>query len=107
MIKSTVLGIEGRGILTCSINLSFGCSRQSFGGYSFDVFDNAVDKRIGMAWGMEFIRRLLETVGVDSWEKLPGTYCRIQADFHKVHRIGHIVDDKWFDPDYHLSFLTK
>ena len=105
VIESTMLGIEDHGILTCFLNLNYGGSGQGFGGYGLDGFDKAKDKRIGTAWGMEFVRRVLETMEVDSWEKLSGKHCRVISDNGKVYKIGHIIKDRWFDPEKDLAFL--
>ena len=105
VIKGTMLGIEDHGIMTCFLNLDYGGSGQSFGGYSLDGFNESEDKRVGTAWGMEFIRRVLEVLDVDSWEKIKGTHCRVKADHGKVYRIGHIIKDQWFDPKQDLEYL--
>lgn len=46
------------------------------------------------------IAGILRTLGVDSWEKLPGCYCRVLRDRprDKIAQIGHFIKDKWFDP---------
>lgn len=103
VIESTMLGIEDHGILTCFLYLNYGGSSQGFGGYSFDEYDKGKDKRVGVAWGMEFIRNVLETLEVESWEDLTGERCRVVSDSGKVYRIGHFLKDQWFDPDKDLS----
>ena len=86
VIESTMLGIEDHGIMPCFLYLNYGGSVQGFGGYGLDGFDKAKAKRVGTAWGMEFVRRVLETFEVDSWEKLYGKHCRVVADHGKVYR---------------------
>lgn len=54
--------------------------------------------RRGSAYGMEFIRRILLTVGVDRWEDLPGKHVRVRARQDRVLAIGHITEDRWFTP---------
>lgn len=102
-IVRTMLGIEDHGILTCSIETADGALHQGFGGYAFDGYDETTKKRHGTAWGMEFIRRTLSTLGVEEWEKLPGTPCRIVADSSKIYRIGHFIEERWFDPETDLA----
>ncbi|NIQ78453.1 MAG: hypothetical protein GTN93_10245 [Anaerolineae bacterium] len=83
------------------IDLDYGGSGQGFGGYGFDNPKNPGKydgKRIGTAYGCEFIRRLLDTLEVEKWEDLPGTHVRADSEMTKVYRIGHILKDKWFDP---------
>lgn len=70
IIESTMLGIEGHGIMTCFLNLNYGCSAQGFGGYS-----------LGGAKGVEFLRKILETLEVETWEELKGVHCRVKASF--------------------------
>ena len=102
-IESTMLGIEDHGIMTCYLYLDYGDSgHQGFGGYGLD--EPKKDKndefvgRVGSAWGMQFIMKILDVVGVEKWEDLPGKYVRVEAEHDKVHKIGNITKDKWFSP---------
>ena len=87
-ITSTFLGREDHGIPTCFVHLDYGSSAQGFGGY---------DLRFP-SYGIDFITKILSTLEVASWEKLPGTYCRAKADRCCVQAIGHITKDQWFSP---------
>lgn len=99
-IESTMLGMEDHGILTCFLTVVYDKScHQGFGGYTLDRFDKAMDRRIGTAYGMEFISRIMQTIGVEKWEDLKGKYCRIRGNSVKIYEIGHITDDVWFSPD--------
>jgi hypothetical protein len=100
-IKSTYLGIEDHGIFTAYLDLDYGGSGQGFGGMSLDgpPGDGGEGNRIGSAYGAEFIMRVLRTLEVGSWEKLPGTHCRALSSWGKVHSIGHILKDQWFNPE--------
>lgn len=93
-ITSVWLGVEDHGLLTAYVNLTYDASGQSFGGWNF----GAASKGITSPFGVEFIRRVLETVGVKSWGELPGQVIRVDADFGKVYRIGNALKDVWFDP---------
>lgn len=97
-ITSTSLGVEDHGIFTAWLTLDYGGGGQSFGGFALDTWDEARKKRIGSAYGMEFIARILETLEVATWEKLPGTVCRVRAQHTSVEEIGHFLKDKWFNP---------
>lgn len=100
-ISSTMLGIEDHGIMTAFIHLDYGGSGQGFGGYGFDSLKVPGDYnsgRIGSVFGCEFIRRVLDVVGVEKWEDLKGKHIRVVSDWGKVYRIGNIIKDKWFDP---------
>lgn len=89
-ITKTSLDIER--MFTAWIHLDYSGAGQAFGGYC-----------LGGEWGCQFIRKVLETVGVECWENLPGKYIRVECEHSKVHRIGHITDDKWFDPQNDLK----
>ncbi len=116
-IKSTHLGEEDHGIFTAMLTLMTGESQaQGFGGYCLDTpkkdENGTFLRRAGTAFGMEFVIQVLETLEVSSWEKLPGTYCRIDRESSScssgIRRIGHILKDRWFDPkelakEYHDS----
>ncbi len=104
-ITAVTLEIEDHGILTCHITTEFRGGCQSFGGYALDAYDADKKKRVGSAWGMEFIRRVLETVGVDSLDGLKGKTIRTRGNWSKISAIGHIIDDKWFDPGEDLKDL--
>lgn len=46
---------------------------------------------------MEVISKILDVVGVNSWEDLPGKYIRFENDCWLVTKIGNIMEDKWID----------
>ena len=99
-IASTTLGEEGHGIFTAYVFVEgdgWGCG---FGGYALDQWDDILKDRIGTAYGLEYIKRVMETVGVDSWEKLPGQHVRVETEGlgGGITRIGHFLKEKWFDP---------
>ncbi len=43
------------------------------------------------------ISRIMEVVGVMTWEELPGQPIRVKAERAKVRAIGHYLDDKWIN----------
>lgn len=91
-IKSTYLGLEDHGLFTCFLNLDYGGSFQGFGGHSLTH----------PKYGVEYLGRVLKTVGVDRWEELPGKVIRVKADHGAVYAIGHIIEDRWFNPEEDL-----
>jgi hypothetical protein len=99
VITGTMLGVEDHGILTAFVYLDYSGSSQGFGGYAFDCYDRERDARKGSAFAAEFIRELLDTVGVDQWEKLRGINVRVRANHNRVEAIGHIIKSKWFVPE--------
>jgi len=93
VIQGTMLGIEDHGILSCMIDLDYGDSSQGFGGYDFDVKSN---------FGAQFIRRVLEVVGVSKWENLKGKHVRVKRPEGRggvIIAIGNIIKNDWFDPN--------
>lgn len=73
-IKSTTLGWEDHGILTAMLDLTWDGSGVGVGGYCLDQTTGGPDYgRRGTAYGLDHIMRIMETVGVDRWEKLPGS----------------------------------
>jgi hypothetical protein len=107
-IRRTTLGYEDHGILTFMLILEWPGAGVGFGGYALDRPERNEDNvtiRRGSAFGMEAIRSVLEVVGVEKWEDLPGQPVRIDGGGwgEKVARIGHIMEDKWLD----LSELAK
>ena len=97
-IESTMLGFEDHGVFTCFIYLDYGGAGQGFGGYTLHT-DHS-DEREGVIknYGTEFISRILKVVGVEKWEQLPGKHIRVKAEHNKIHAIGNILKDDWFNP---------
>ena len=71
-VESTSLGYEDHGILTCWLHLKYGTGVQGAGGYALDEYDEAAERRVGTAYGCEFIVRLMRACGVDEWSKVKG-----------------------------------
>lgn len=61
-IKATFLGIEDHGLFTFVLYIDFGHSGQGFGTYDLTY----------KKYGIKALRKILEAVGVDSWEQLVG-----------------------------------
>ena len=98
-ISSTMLGREDHGIMTFMIYIDtcdFACS---IGRYCLDEFNPATQTRVFRAESMEVISKILEVVGVDKWEDLPGKYIRFEDNGFgsNVTKIGNIIDEKWLD----------
>jgi hypothetical protein len=118
-ITGTFFGIEDHGILQFYIYLDYESGAQGFGGYVLDepVFSMDFDdlhefekkkggrfvRRRGTAAGLDSILKILEVLGVDKWEALSGTPCRVRSEQSKVHSIGHYLKDRWFSWDEHFK----
>lgn len=98
-ITGTMLGYEDHGIFTIGLSLECDGSGCVYGGYALDEFDKEKKARVGTAYGLESIIAVLKTLEIEKWEKIPGTFVRIEHEGWggKVVRIGHIMKDKWLD----------
>lgn len=97
-ITNTVLGEEDHGIFTAMIMIDMGGTCGGFGGYALDQYDEAAETRMGTAYGMQFIKEVLKVLRVDKWESLKGTYLRVGVDGMRITQIGHLIENRWFDP---------
>lgn len=97
VIESVTLEKGDRGFLQCWLHLSYGGSGQGFGGYVLYLPKSYSHHELKSIAG-HFIFRCMEIAGVERWEHLPGRTIRVRSDLGKVHSIGHIVKDDWFDP---------
>lgn len=73
-IERTMLGYEDHGIFTFMLSLDYGGSAQGAGGYGLDEYDKPTEDRIGTAYGLDLIIRILRVVGVDEWEQVKGKH---------------------------------
>ena len=98
-ITSTMLGRDDHGIMTFMIYIDAGDFSCGVGGYCLDEFNPATQTRVFRAKSMKAISEILNVVGVDKWEDLPGKYIRFEDGGwgSTVTKIGNIIKDKWFD----------
>lgn len=88
-IKSTMLGFEDHGLLTFWLTLDYGGNiEQGFGGLNLSY----------KGANLSLLGSLLRTVGVDSWEKLPGQIVQARIAGGRVVALGHALNGTWFDP---------
>jgi len=101
-IKSTSLGYEDGGIFSFRLCLDIqdGCGC-CVGGYAMDGYSKLQDKRVGSAYGMDLIIRILEVVGVRTWEELKGKYIRVESPGlgGRITKIGNLMKNDWVDFD--------
>lgn len=98
IITSAIISNADHGILTAHVTLDYGGACQGFGGYSLYLpkdFTHHAEQ--GNCCG-HFIWRVMEVAGVSEWHQLKGKTVRARAEHSKVHAIGHIVKDDWFNP---------
>lgn len=89
IIKDARVFVEDHGILTSFVDVSYGGgSGQGFGGY-----DLRSDNRLAM-WHLE----LFKVFGATDLRDLGGRPCRVEVEGGLIRRIGHYIENRWFDP---------
>jgi hypothetical protein len=100
VIESAKITNDDHNLLSAWLNLDYGGSGQGFGRYCLylpkSFTHHAGSLRANYAG--HFIWRVMEIAGVSSWEHLAGKTIRAKCEHSKVHAIGHIVKDDWFNP---------
>lgn len=102
-ITSTSITMADHGALTFWLNIEGGGWGCGIGGYAIGSgyldADDDVFKASGT--GLEAMMRIMNTVGVATWEDLKGKYIRCVLDggglSGTITKIGNITKDKWFD----------
>ena len=97
IIKSARITSDDHGLLSAWIDLDYGGSGQGFGGYCLYLPKNFEHHQL-LSHAGHFIWRVMEVAGVDEWSRLVGKTVRVKSEHSKVHAIGHIVKDDWFNP---------
>ena len=103
LITNVDLSMADHGCLTLAMTLEGGGWGVVYGGYCLgkgylgaddDFFD-------GSAAGMEYLIRIMDTVGVEKFQDLKGKYVRVALKGwgNSVNIIGNIINDKWFDAE--------
>jgi hypothetical protein len=98
-IESTMLGQEDHGILTVYLNVSGDGWGTGVGGYGLDAWVEPEKRRVPTAYGLDQIVQIMHTVGVSTWEKLPGREVIVLYDTASslgsiAKGIAHIQDEK-------------
>ena len=106
VITRVSLEVEDHGFLTCMVMLDYGDSGQGFGGYVLYLPQTFKHHKLESVAG-HFIARVMEVAGVDSWDRVVGRTVRARASRDRVHALGHIVKEDWFDPDADFAPLRS
>lgn len=103
-IKNITLTMADHGVLTFDVIVEgsgWGCG---LGGYVIGkgylgADDDDFQSESGL--GLVAMMRIMNVVGVDKWENLKGKYCRVESEGWggRIHKIGNIINEKWFDID--------
>ena len=97
IITGARLDMGDRGLLTAWLDLDYGGTGQSFGGWALYLPKSYSHHELKSVAG-HFIFRCMEIAGADEWNKIVGKSIRVKAEHSKVHAIGHITKDDWFQP---------
>lgn len=99
-ITNVSITMADHGCLTFWLTLEgsgWGCG---FGGYCIGKgYRGAKEFSAKHGWGLEAMMRIMDTVGVETWENLKGKYVRAEIESWggTITKIGNIMDNKWFD----------
>lgn len=99
-IKRTEITMSDHGCLTFWLNVEGSGWGVGIGGFCIGHgYLGAKDFKAENGHGLEAMMRIMDVVGVDTWEKLNGQLIRCETNGWggQVTRIGNIMEDKWFD----------
>ena len=97
-IKSAEITNDDHGLLTAWLYLKYSGSGQGFGGLALYLPKDFKHHKIDNGFAGHFIWRCMEIADVSEWNQLPGKSIRVEAEHNKVHAIGHIIKEDWFNP---------
>ena len=98
-ITSVSLSMADHGCLTFMVYLEGGGWGCGYGGYCIGTgYLGADEFKASNGYGLEAMMRIMDTVGVEKWEDLPGKYVRVKTEgFNGIDIIGNLIKDKWFN----------
>ena len=107
LIESVDLSMADHGCLTLAMTLKGSGWGVVYGGYCLGKGYLGADDNFfsGSAAGIEYLIRIMDTVGVERFQNLKGKYVRVATKglSGPVKIIGNIIEDKWFDAE---TFFT-
>lgn len=107
IIENAIIDIGERGLLTAWIYLKYDGGGQGFGGYALHLPSDWKNGKQKMPFAGHFLTRVLQVVGVDKWEQLPGKAVRVVASDSDVSAIGNIIKEDWFNPRQDFGEIRK
>lgn len=103
LITNVDLSMADHGCFTLAMTLDGGGWGVVYGGYSLGSGYLGADDDYfnGSAAGMEYLMRIMDTVGVERFQDLKGKYVRVatKGGGGPVKIIGNIIKDQWFDAE--------
>ena len=107
LITQVDLSMADHGCFTLEMTLDGGGWGVVYGGYCLGKGFIGADEFEGSAVGMEYLMRIMDTVGVEKFQDLKGKYVRVATKGcgSSVKIIGNILRDKWFDAE--TFFIDK
>ena len=114
IIKSARITIDRGFVLSAWVDLDYGGSGQSFGGFVLGGVGDATCAKHKEQPNIaaEFIVGVMQAGDVESWHDLPGKTIRVRRSEPGVSgmivAIGHIVrEDRWFNPTERFAALSR
>lgn len=105
IIQSARLTNDDHGLLSAWLDLDYGGAGQGFGGYSLYLPADFTHSTNQKNYAGHWIWRCMEVADVSEWSNLAGRTVRVRCEHSKVHAIGHIVKDIWFDPSAEFNAM--
>lgn len=101
IIKDVIIGFEDHGVFIMYLDIEGENINGYFGGYGFSYNDSETNEFHGHAFGIEFMAKILNVVGVSTMKELKGKNIRVRFKGwgSTIHSIGHIMKNIWFDPE--------
>lgn len=98
-ITSVSLTMADHGYVTFWINLEMGAGCCAIGGYCIGRGYVGAKEFKGYGEDIEAMARIMDVVGVETWEDLKGQYCRVEVDEStgRIRKICNVLKDKLFD----------
>lgn len=107
VITSATIANDDHGLLSAWVFLDYGGGGQGFGGYVLYLPDSFAHATNQKNYAGHFIWRVMAVAGVSEWRQLAGKTVRVRCEHSKVHAIGHIVKDDWFDPTADFAAMKE
>ena len=108
LITKVDLSMADHGCFTLALTLEGDSWGAVYGGYALGSGYLGADDDYfkGSAAGMEYLMRIMDTVGVERFQDLKGKYVRVATKGRggPIKIIGNIIKDQWFDAE---TFFTN